>query len=126
VAGLLPFLSSELKDEARPERDPDCSTAASHFGSLHRPGGNPPHAQTVRPEVKLLKHLLSSYRRRVASGTFALIYLALPFICAHWAILPRWAEPHYLASYGLMPARHGGSLQAQGLRELEACAFFFD
>src|SRR5580704_7835201 len=43
-------------------------------------------------------------------------YLALPFICAHWAILRRWAEPHYLASYGLMPARHGGSLEAQGLR----------
>ena len=41
-------------------------------GSLHRPGGHPPHAQTVRPEVKLLKHLLSSYRRRVASSTFAL------------------------------------------------------
>jgi hypothetical protein len=26
------------------------------------------------------------------------------------AILCRWAEPHYLTSYGLMPARHGGSL----------------
>jgi hypothetical protein len=28
-----------------------------NFGSLHRPGGHPPHAQTARPEVKLLKHL---------------------------------------------------------------------
>src|SRR6266403_1433784 len=30
-----------------------------NFGSLHRPGGHPPHAQTARPEVKLLKHPLS-------------------------------------------------------------------
>jgi hypothetical protein len=29
-----------------------------NFGSLHRAGGHPPHAQTARPEVKLLKHPL--------------------------------------------------------------------
>src|SRR5260370_14371912 len=29
-----------------------------NFGSLHRPGGHPPHAQTARPEVKLFKHPL--------------------------------------------------------------------
>src|SRR5271166_2821084 len=29
-----------------------------NFGSLHRPGGHPPNAQTARPEVKLLKHPL--------------------------------------------------------------------
>jgi hypothetical protein len=29
-----------------------------NFGSLHRPGGHPPQAQTARPEVKLLKHPL--------------------------------------------------------------------
>src|SRR5258707_2105431 len=27
-----------------------------NFGSLHRPGDHPPHAQTARPQVKLLKH----------------------------------------------------------------------
>lgn len=32
------------------------------------------------------------------------IYLALPLVCAHWAIVRGWAEPHYLGSYGLMPA----------------------
>jgi hypothetical protein len=32
----------------------------SNFGNLHRPAGHPPHAQTARPEVKLLKHPLSS------------------------------------------------------------------
>jgi transposase len=31
-----------------------------NFGSLHRPGGHPPHAQTARPEVKLLKHPLKA------------------------------------------------------------------
>jgi hypothetical protein len=24
--------------------------------------------------------------------------------CAHWAIVRGWAEPHYLGSFGLMPA----------------------
>jgi hypothetical protein len=32
------------------------------------------------------------------------IYLALPLVCAHWAIVRGWAEPHYLSSHGLMPA----------------------
>jgi len=31
------------------------------------------------------------------------IYLALPLVCAHWAIVRGWAEPHYLSSNGLMP-----------------------
>jgi hypothetical protein len=31
------------------------------------------------------------------------IYLALPLVCAHWAIVRGWAEPHYLCSHGLMP-----------------------
>jgi hypothetical protein len=31
------------------------------------------------------------------------IILALPLICAHWAIAKGWAEPHYLRSFGLMP-----------------------
>src|ERR1700731_5370780 len=39
-----------------------------NFGSLHRPGGHPPHAQTARPEVKLLKHPL----RRAAAGLGAI------------------------------------------------------
>ena len=30
------------------------------------------------------------------------IYLALPLVCAHWAIVRGWAEPHYLTSYGLI------------------------
>ena len=40
-------------------------------------------------------------------------------------ILRRWAEPHYLASYGLMPARHGGSVYAQGFRGARGMRFLF-
>ena len=32
------------------------------------------------------------------------IYLALPLVTAHWAIVRGWAEPHYLGSQGLLPA----------------------
>ena len=32
------------------------------------------------------------------------IYHALLLVCAHWAIVRGWAEPHYLTSYGLIPA----------------------
>jgi hypothetical protein len=32
------------------------------------------------------------------------IYLALPLVYAHWAIVRGWAEPHYLSSFGLLPA----------------------
>lgn len=31
------------------------------------------------------------------------IILTLPMICARWAIVKGWAEPHYLQSFGLMP-----------------------
>jgi hypothetical protein len=36
----------------------DYPVEGPNFGSPHRPGGHPPHAQTARPEVKLLKHPL--------------------------------------------------------------------
>jgi hypothetical protein len=41
----------------------DYPVEGPNFGSLHRPGGHPPNAQTALPEVKLLKHPL---RRRAA------------------------------------------------------------
>lgn len=31
------------------------------------------------------------------------IYLALPLVYAHWAIVRGWGEPHFLSSHGLMP-----------------------
>ena len=54
------------------------------------------------------------------------IYLALPLVCAHWAILRRWAEPHYLASYGLMPAGTVVVYTPRDPAELEVCTFFFE
>jgi hypothetical protein len=30
------------------------------------------------------------------------IILVLPLVCAHWAIVKRWAEPHYLQSFGVL------------------------
>lgn len=54
------------------------------------------------------------------------IYLVLPLVCAHWAILRRWAEPHYLASYGLMPAGTVVVYTPRDATELEVCTFFFE
>ena len=34
-----------------------------NFGSLHRPGGHPPHTKTARPGVKLLKHPLRARKK---------------------------------------------------------------
>ena len=31
------------------------------------------------------------------------IYLTLPLVCAHWAIVRGWAEPHLSSSCGLVP-----------------------
>ena len=31
------------------------------------------------------------------------IYLTLPLICAHWAVVRGWAEPHYSSGTGLVP-----------------------
>ena len=31
------------------------------------------------------------------------IYLTLPLICAHWAVVRGWAEPHYASRSGLVP-----------------------
>jgi hypothetical protein len=53
------------------------------------------------------------------------IYLTLPLVTAHWAILRGWGEPHYLASQGLMAA---GTLLLYVPRdesEREVCRFHF-
>jgi hypothetical protein len=31
------------------------------------------------------------------------IYLTLPLVCAHWAIVRGWAEPHLSSGFGLVP-----------------------
>ena len=51
------------------------------------------------------------------------IYMALPLVCAHWAIVRGWAEPHYLASFGLMPAGAVVVYTPTDEQELEVCYF---
>ena len=54
------------------------------------------------------------------------IYLELPLVCAHWAVVRRWSEPHYLASCGLMPAGTVVVYTPRDEAELEVCSFFFE
>lgn len=49
------------------------------------------------------------------------IYLALPLVSAHWAIVRGWAEPHYLGSFGLMPAGTVVLYTPRDRWELEVC-----
>jgi hypothetical protein len=55
------------------------------------------------------------------------IILALPLVCAHWAILKGWAEPHYLQSFGLVPAGTVIVYTPTNRVELEVCySLFFE
>jgi Family of unknown function (DUF5519) len=53
------------------------------------------------------------------------IYLALPLVCAHWAIVRGWAEPHYLRSFGLMPAGAVVVYTPKDQEELSVCSTLF-
>jgi hypothetical protein len=53
------------------------------------------------------------------------IYLALPLVCAHWAIVRGWAEPHYVASFGLMPAGAVVVYTPRDEQELAVCHLLF-
>jgi hypothetical protein len=49
----------------------------------------------------------------------------LPLVCAHWAIVRGWAEPHYLASVGLMPAGAVVVYAPRDEQELGVCDLLF-
>jgi hypothetical protein len=53
------------------------------------------------------------------------IYLVLPLLCAHRAIVRGWAEPHYLGSQGLMPAGTVVVYTPKDVEELAICAVLF-
>lgn len=53
------------------------------------------------------------------------IYLVLPLVCAHWAIVRGWAEPHYLASFDLMPAGAVVVYTPRDDQELGVCLHLF-
>jgi transposase len=64
VVGLTWIVEGTFAWLARNRRlSKDYELKGPNFGSLHRPGGHPPHAQTARPEVKLLKHPLKASLR---------------------------------------------------------------
>jgi hypothetical protein len=53
------------------------------------------------------------------------IYLALPLVWAHWAIVRGWVEPHYLRSFGLMPAGAVVLYTPKDREELSVCYSLF-
>jgi hypothetical protein len=53
------------------------------------------------------------------------IYLALPLVCAHWAIVRGWAEPHYMGSFGLLPAGTVVVYAPKDREELSVCYALF-
>lgn len=53
------------------------------------------------------------------------IYLALPLEYAHWAIVKGWAEPHYMGSFGLLPAGVVVVYTPKDREELSACYALF-
>jgi hypothetical protein len=61
---------------------------------------------------------------RVLLGALT-IYLALPVVSAHWAIARGWAEPHYLRSFGLMPAGAVLVYTPKNREELAVCYSLF-
>ena len=53
------------------------------------------------------------------------IILVLPLVCAHWAIVKGWAEPHYLQSFGLLPAGTVIVYTPRNREELKVCYYLF-
>ena len=53
------------------------------------------------------------------------IILVLPLVSAHWAIVTGWAEPHYLQSFGLLPAGTAVVYTPRDRAELEVCYSLF-
>jgi hypothetical protein len=53
------------------------------------------------------------------------IYLVLPLLCPHLAIVRGWAEPHYLGSQRLMPAGTVVVYRPKDVEELAVCSVLF-
>jgi hypothetical protein len=94
----------------------------------------PPSDATVNTIPIRLKETVTSDENKVfiSAREFArvllgarTIYLALPLVCAHWAIVRGWAEPHYLSSHGLMPPGTVVVYAPKDQDELSICHYFF-
>ena len=71
------------------------------------PDGNSSNTIPLRLQETAARYNFAAF---ISPGEFArvllgapTIYLALPLVCAHWAIVRGWAEPHYLCYHDLMP-----------------------
>src|SRR5215469_11590425 len=53
------------------------------------------------------------------------IYLALPLICAHYAMVKGWAEPHFSGRFGLMPPGVMVVYLPRSAGELAVCRLLF-
>ena len=76
------------------------------YVETNRPNGNSSNTVSFRLEETAAGYNFATFISprefaRVLTGA-PTIYLALPLVCAHWAIVRGWAEPHYLSSHGLM------------------------
>lgn len=96
---------------------------------LHRPYADDPDTFSFRLEEVAIGADSSAFirdrefaRMLIATPT---IYLALPLVCAHWAIVRRWAEPHYPSSHGVMPPGVVVLYMPRDQEELEVCYFLF-
>ena len=81
----------------------------------------------LKPVERPIASLSTDGVRRLAQVYLAVptIVLTLPLVAAHWAIVRGWAEPHYLASHGLMPAGTVLLYVPTDETEQEVCRFHF-
>ena len=93
------------------------------------PPVSPPDTIRIRLAEIAVRNEPSAFLAAREFGRFLLraptIYLALPLVCAHWAIVRGWAEPHYLSSFGLMPAGAVVVYSPRDEQELGVCYFLF-
>ena len=93
------------------------------------PPVSPPDTIRIRLAEMAATDKLSAFLTAREFGRILLgaptIYLGLPLVCAHWAIVRGWAEPHYLASFGLMPAGAVVVYTPRDEQELGVCCLLF-
>src|SRR6201987_2860877 len=84
------------------------------------------HSGFKKMRPRSIQHRLSPHESSARVLLVApTIYLALPLECAHWAIVRGWAEPHYLGSFGLVPAGVVVIYTPKDREELSACYALF-